>query len=454
MTFLAWMGVAGLLLLLMALSSAFLRRLPITTSAIYLALGVAIGPVGLGWIEINFISSGEWIEHLTEVAVIVSLFVGGLKLRLPFRNPAWVAAFRLAGPVMVASIVGVAVFSHFAFGFAWPAAFLLGAVLAPTDPVLASTVSVNDAADHDRMRYGLSGEAGFNDGAAFPFVIFALMWMEYDRLGDWTVGWALHRLVWAVPAGLMLGYLLGKGLGRLAIWLRAKYRDSEAPNDFLAMALIALAYVGAETIGAWGFLAAFSAGIGFRRAETRTVVENPDHRHDPSPEETRHDADEHSTSHPPAEDLVFGSKHEEKAEHPAHAAGRVISDIISFGDTSERILEVMLVMLVGVCVAVYWDWRAVPLAAVLFLVIRPLAVMLFLAKSPTSKTQRLLMGWFGIRGIGSIYYLSYAMNHGLLEHLTDLSSMTLTVIALSIIVHGISSQPILNYYERTIAKES
>ena len=446
------MGVAGLLLLLMALSSAFVRRLPITTSAVYLAIGILIGPVGLGWIEINFISSGIWIEHLTEIAVIVSLFVGGLKLRLPLRNAAWQAAFRLAGPVMIACIAGVAAFSHFIFGFSWPSAFLLGAVLAPTDPVLASTVSVNNAADHDRMRYGLSGEAGFNDGAAFPFVIFALMWMEYDRLGEWTVGWALHRLVWAVPAGLAFGYFLGKGLGQIAIWLRANYQESEAPNDFLAMALIALAYVGAEWIGAWGFLAAFAAGVGFRRAEIKTVENNPDIREEPRQTVEERDENEDPLSHPPAENLVERVKNEAELKHPARAAGVVVSEIISFGDTAERLMEVMLVLLVGICVAVYWDWRAVPLAAALFLIIRPAAVLIFLARTPTDMTQRLLMGWFGIRGIGSIYYLSYAMTHGLIDHLTDLASMTLTVVALSIVVHGISSQPILDYYERTISQ--
>ncbi|CAN5412329.1 sodium:proton antiporter [soil metagenome] len=453
MTFLAWMGVAGGLLLIMALSSALLRRLPLTTSAVYLAIGIGIGPIGLGWIEINFISSGVWLEHLTEIAVIISLFVGGLKLRLPFSHPGWNAAVRLAGPVMLTSICGVAVFSHYIFGFSWAASFLLGAILAPTDPVLASTVSVNNAADDDRMRYGLSGEAGFNDGMAFPFVVFALMWMEYDRIGSWTGEWALHRLVWAVPAGLVLGYALGKGLGRVSIWLRAKYVDSEAPNDFLAMALIALAYVGAETIGAWGFLAAFTAGVGFRRAETRIVVENP---HDDHVAASGQEIDDEGliTDHPPAEDLVDAKVSAKDLKHPAKAAGLVISEIISFGNTAERLLEVMLIVLVGICVAVYWDWRAVPLAAVLFLIIRPAAVMFFLIKSPTGMTQRLLMSWFGVRGIGSIYYLSYAMTHGLLEHLTDLASMTLTVVALSIVVHGVSSQPILDYYERIIARDA
>jgi NhaP-type Na+/H+ or K+/H+ antiporter len=451
MTFLAWLGVAGALLLIMALSSALLRRLPITTSAIYLLLGLAIGPVGLGWIEINFMSSGTLIEHLTEIAVIVSLFVGGLKLRLPFRDPAWKAAIRLAGPVMLASIAGVAVFSHFVFGFEWGTAFLLGAILAPTDPVLASTVSVNDAGDHDRMRYGLSGEAGFNDGAAFPFVIFGLMWIDYSGPGEWTAGWALHRLIWAIPAGLIVGYVLGKGVGRLAIFLRSRYQDTEAPNDFLAMALIALAYVGSESIGAWGFLAAFAAGIGFRRAEIKAVADNPDVRHGASTENVKLDEHGDLPAHPLAEDLVAHEVTEEEMKHPARAAGIVVSEIISFGDTAERLMEVMLVLLVGVCIAVYWDWRAIPLAVALFFIIRPLSVLLFLAKSPTGTTQRLLMGWFGIRGIGSIYYLSYAMNHGVNENMTEMAGITLSVVALSIFIHGITSQPILDFYERSIA---
>lgn len=448
MSFLAWLGLTGALLLLMALSSAYLRRLPITTSAVYLAIGLLVGPVGLGLININFIEQRVLFEHLTEIAVIISLFIGGLKLRLPLNNPSWSAAFRLAGPVMLASIAGVALFSHFVFGFGWAVSFLLGAILAPTDPVLASTVSVNDAGDHDRMRYGLSGEAGFNDGAAFPFVIFALLWAEYDGLGSWIGGWSLHRLVWAIPAGLLLGYYLGKGVGRLAIWLRSRHRETEAPNDFLALALIALAYAGAETIGAWGFLAAFAAGIGFRRAEIKAVEENPAPEHDP---ETPKSGEANLTAHPPAEDLVGKKVEEAELKQPSKAAGLMVSEIISFGDTAERLLEVMMVVLVGICLAVYWDWRAVPLALALFFVIRPLASLLFLVKTPTAGVQRLMMGWFGIRGIGSLYYLSYALNHGLNENVPETVGITLSVVALSILIHGISSQPILDFYERSIS---
>ena len=464
MSFLGWMSLVGVLLLLMALLSAYLRRLPITTSAIYLAIGLLVSPIAFNFIDINFVEWKSIFEHLTEIAVIVSLFIGGLKLRLPLRNSAWAAAYRLAAPVMLASIAGVAVFAHFVFGFEWASAFLLGAVLAPTDPVLASTVSVNDAADHDRMRYGLSGEAGFNDGAAFPFVIFALTWLEYDRLGSWVGTWALHRLVWAIPAGLLLGYFLGKGIGRLAIRLRSFHQDTDAPNDFLALALIALAYVGAETIYAWGFLAAFAAGIGFRRAEIQTVKDNPaleyeeteENREKSNAEEDKENAEnerEQMIEHPPAEEFVGKKINEEELKNPSKAAGIVFAEIISFGDTAERLLEVMLVVLVGICLAIYWDWRALPLALALFFVIRPLATLLFLWKTPTDTVQRLMMGWFGIRGIGSLYYLSYALNHGMNDRIADTVGITLSVVALSILIHGVSSQPILDYYKRLISSE-
>ena len=443
------MALCGAVLLAVALSSAYIRHMPITTSALYLALGVVISPIGLGLIEVNFVEQSSLFEHLTEIAVIVSLFVGGLKLRLPFGDPAWKAAFRLAGPVMAATICGIAIFAHYAFGLGWPVSFLLGAVLAPTDPVLASTVSVNDAADQDRMRYGLSGEAGFNDGAAFPFVVFALTWLEFDHLGSWVGGWALHRLVWAVPAALLFGFFLGKGVGHLATWLRSRHAEMGAPNDFLALALIALAYVGAETIWAWGFLSVFAAGLGFRHSEIKITSENPIVDEGKRDMPAGEGAEE--LPHPPAEELVSPNMDEGSLRHPATASGVMLSEIISFGDTAERLLEILMVVLVGICLASYWDWRAAPLALALFFVIRPLAVFLFLPGTPTGRYQRAMMAWFGIRGIGSLYYLAYALNHGLGENVSEVAALTLSVVALSILLHGISSQPALNFYERFVS---
>ncbi len=445
MSFLTWIGLAGCVMLIMALSSAYLRRLPVTSSGIYLALGIAISPAWLDLIKIDFVSESVFFEHLTEIAVIVSLFVGGLKLRLPLTYLAWNAAFRLAGPVMLATIAGVAAFAHYGFGFDWPSAFLLGSVLAPTDPVLAGMVTVSDATDQDRMRYGLSGEAGFNDGAAFPFVIFSLLWMEHGAVDGWVGEWALHRLLWAVPAGLLAGYGLGKSVSRLAILLRIRNPESGVSGDFLALALIALSYAGAEAIGAWGFLAVFAAGLGFRRTEVQTAEAHPVPEHAAA----RESGVENPMPHPPAEIFVVTNDSDADLKHPTKAAGNMLAEIISFGGTAERLLEMMLVVLLGITLSTYWDWRAVPIALGLFVVVRPLSTLLFLIKSPTRMSQRWLMGWFGIRGIGSLYYLGYSLNHGFRSDPAPLVGITLSVVALSVTLHGLTS-PLLELYEKAV----
>ncbi len=447
MSFLAWIALCGGLLLGIALASAYLRWLPVTTSVIYLSLGLAISPAWMDLFRVDFVQEKVIFEHISEIAVIISLFVGGLKLRLPLTHHAWRAAYMLAGPVMLASIAGVAVFARYGFGFEWAAAFLLGSILAPTDPVFAGMVTVNDSGDNDRMRYGLSGEAGFNDGAAFPFVIFSLLWLEDGMIGGWVGDWALQRLLWAVPAGLIAGYGLGKGLSRLAIHFRTRNPESGTTGDFLALALIALSYAGAEAIGAWGFLAVFAAGLGFRRTEVKTVEAHPAPEHLAAQDS----ASEKSTIHPPAEE--FGGAPAEGAgqKHPTKAAGSMVAEIISFGDTAERLLEVMMVVLLGICLSTHWDWRAVPLAIVLFAVIRPASTLLFLVGSPTRIPQRWLMGWFGIRGIGSLYYLSYSLNHGVKADLAPLVGITLSVVALSVVIHGISS-PLLGIYEKAASR--
>jgi NhaP-type Na+/H+ or K+/H+ antiporter len=464
MDFLVALALIGLLLLLLALSSAYVQRLPISTALIYLGIGLLLGPLGLGWLAVDLHTASPWLEHVTEIAVIVSLFVGGLRLRLPLRDPAWRAPIRLAGPVMLATIAGVTAFGHIALGLPLPLALLLGAVLAPTDPVLAGAVTVNRAADRDRMRYGLSGEAGLNDGAAFPFVILALLWAEAGALGPWLGEWALHRLLWAVPAGLLLGFWLARGVGRLAVWLRSKHQDTAAPSDFLALALIALAYTGAEFIGAWGFLAVFAAGVGLRRAEIAVVRDHPhpDLTPAPTPPPGASADAPHSASlnvapgappaHPPAEDLVPAQVEAADLQQPAVAAGTMVAEVLSFGDTVERLLEVLLVLLVGVALAVHWEPAALLLGGLLFLLLRPLSTLLLLVRTPTTLTQRLLMGWFGIRGIGSLYYLTYALNHGISDPAAaELVGLTVSLVALSVFVHGVTAQPILRHYEQHLA---
>jgi sodium/hydrogen antiporter len=446
-TFVSWMAAAGALLLLVALSSVYLRRLWISTSAVYLAVGIALGPLGFDWVRIPVSSESRWLENLTQVAVIVSLFIGGLKLRLPLSAAAWRSVPRLAGPLMFITIAGVALFAHFVFALPPALALLLGAVLAPTDPVLASAVSVNDAVDRDRMRYGLSGEAGLNDGMAFPFVVLALAWATPDGARDWVRDWFLSRVLWAIPAALISGYLMGKYVGRIAVWLRTRHRDLLAPSDFLALALIALSYVLAEWLSAWGFLAVFAAGVGLRRAELTIVAETP------HPDAAPKEREGSSPGHAPAEHFVGAKVSEEAVEQPAVAVGVVVSETLSFGNTAERLLELMLVVIVGIAIASHWDVRALPIALFMFIVLRPLATRLVLMGTPTSSPQRWLMGWFGVRGIGSLYYIAYAIvHHPKLAGLEELADLTLSVVALSIVMHGLSAQPLLALYGRSLER--
>jgi sodium/hydrogen antiporter len=437
--FLEWLALLGLLLLTLGLGSAYLQRLPISSSAVYLALGFALGPQLLGWLELKLEPEDSAFERLTEIAVVIALFISGLKLRLPLRDEAWSAAYRLAGPVMVVCIAGVAAFAHLALGLPLAHALLLGAVLAPTDPVLASAIAVSDASDRDRLRYGLSGEAGLNDGVSFPFVVLALEAMRQASAGPWLLEWFLVEIVWAVPAALLLGYALGKAVGRWAIRLRSMQRDAEAPSDFVALALIGLSYTAAHLIHSWGFLAVFAAGVGLRRAELSVVAESP---HPELPQ------DAHDKSHPPAEHLVAAHVEPKDLAAPAVAAGVLVSETLSFGSTAERLLEVVLVVFVGACIGTYWDFRGAAVAGLLFFVIRPLATRVALWRTPTSPGQRWLMGWFGVRGIGSLYYLAYALNNGVAGAAAfELVSLTLTVVAISIVLHGISATPLLNRFQ-------
>lgn len=442
MTFVLWLAVLGAVLLTLALTSSYLRWMPVTTSAVCLLLGVGIGPLGVDLLQLDIKDSARWMEHLTEVAVLFSLFVSGLKLRLPLRHRTWRIAFGMAGPVMLLSILGLCLALHYVFALSWGVSLLVGAILAPTDPVLAGLVQVNNAQDYDALRFGLSGEAGLNDGTAFPFVIFALFFMQHGGFdGNWLGSWVLKNLLWAVPAGLLIGYWMGRGIGRITLWMRITNADSTlSPNDYLTLALIALAYVTAEALGGYGFLSVFAAGLGLRQAEFKST----------------------GNSQIPSEHLalpVVGHLEVEpdkalqgdttQLADTQIAAGVMMGDMLSFGGLVERSMEVFLVTLLGVVLASHWDWRAVWVGVLLFCVIRPLSVLAMPWGRLLDRQQRGLVGWFGIRGIGSIYYLFYALNHGLVGTSSAVAvNLTLSVIALSIVVHGLSTQPMLAWYER------
>jgi sodium/hydrogen antiporter len=240
MEFTLWLIVVGVTLILMALVGSVLERLPLSSALLYLAVGVLVGPVGLGLLEIDPLAESVLVERLAEIAVTISLFSAGLKLRTPLSDPAWRLPIRLASLSMMATVALIALVGRYGLGMPWGAAVLLGAVLAPTDPVLASDVQVDEPSDRDRLRFSLTGEAGFNDGTAFPFVMLGLGLLGLHEIGEHGLRWLLVDVLWAVPGGLAIGAVLGAATGRLVLHLRREHREAVGLDDFLALGLVSL----------------------------------------------------------------------------------------------------------------------------------------------------------------------------------------------------------------------
>ncbi|WP_287129261.1 sodium:proton antiporter [Candidatus Cyanaurora vandensis] len=428
MNFNVWFVIVGILLVSMAMSATVVKRLPLTTAMLYLGVGFILGPVGFSVIRINPIEQAGLLERITEIAILISLFTAGLKLRTPFTEKRWYLPMRLAFVSMAITVGLITLVGVYGLGLSWGAAVLFGAILAPTDPVLASDVAVEDPFDRDRLRFGLTGEAGLNDGSAFPFVMLGLGLMGLHELGPWGARWFLVDVLWAAPVGLGIGWFLGLGVGKLVLYLRREHKEAVGLDDFLALGLIALAYGVALLFYSYGFLAVFTAGLALRRIEMESTGEKA-----------------------PAEVIAAAAQGapEEVATDAEKAPAYMTQAVLGFNEQLERIGEVAVVVILGAMLSSYYPppvetyW----LIPVLFLVVRPLSVWLGLLGSKTSGLQQGLMGWFGIRGLGSIYYLMYAVEHGLAPGLANwMISMTLTVVAVSIVVHGISVTPLMNSY--------
>ena len=430
MSFAMWCLLAGLLLTSMALSGTSVRRLPVTAAMFYLLAGYALGPSAGGYLSPDPLLYSVLLEHIAELAVLISLFAVGLKLGLPFRDRGWRLPARLAVVSMIVTVALVAGLAMWLLHLSLGAAVLLGAILAPTDPVLASDVQVAAVDDRDRLRFSLTGEGGLNDGAAFPFVMLGLGLLGLNDLGPHAWRWLLEDVLWATAGGLSIGGLLGAVIGRLVVYLRSRHQESVGRDEFLALGLIALTYGVAVLSHSAGFLAVFAAGLALQRVKERPVT---------------------SAGAGVFEAGLQGVEaHQAVARDQRHASAYMTREVQGFNDQLERLAEVVVVLLVGAMLA-YIDLPANAwwFIALLFLVVRPLAVSLGLLGARVSRDQRLLISWFGIRGIGSIYYLMFAINQGLARPLAEqIIALTLAVVAVSIVVHGVSVTPLMGFYAR------
>lgn len=422
-----WFVALGFLLIISVLAGSRLRNLPLSTAIFYVVSGVILGPVALDLIDFKPQDRLYLLEKLSEIAVIISLFTAGLKLRLPFTANEWRIAARLASVAMITSIVLIVFAAQFWFAIPWQAALLLAAILAPTDPVLASDVQVSMPGDNDLLRFSLTGEAGLNDGTAFPFVILGLLLLSGPMdSADW-LAWFGRDLVWATVGGLATGYLLGFGVGKLILYLRREHQEALGFDNFLALGLIGLSYGLALMLHAYGFLAVFAAGLAVRRLEHRA-----------------------SGVKSPAPEVPQGAD-EELAVHAEKAPVYLTHTLLNFNEQIERLCELALVLTLGALLRWdYFSWSFVGFSATLFLLIRPLSVAVGTwGLAGIYPLQKKLMAWFGIRGLGSVYYLAYALQRGVDPELANLLiAVVMNLILASIVIHGISVTPLMKRYEK------
>jgi NhaP-type Na+/H+ or K+/H+ antiporter len=433
MHFELWALIVGVLLIALTLSRNVLQRLPLSTGMLYLGAGVALGPAGLELMSPDPEDHAAWLERAAEIAVLISLFAIGLKLGLPLSDRRWHVAIRLATFSMVVTIALITVIAHYVFGLPLGAAVLLGAVLAPTDPVLATDVQVTDADDRDSLRFALSAEGGLNDGSAFPFVMLGLGLLGLHELGEFGWRWLAVDVAWAVASGLAIGAACGAAVGRLVVYLRTRHGHSVGLDEFLGVGLIALAYGLALLSHGYGFLAVLAAGVALQRVQQHDVA----------------DIDERRVA---ARVAGNAASREAVAKDHEFAAVYMTREVQEFNEHLERIAELAVVLVVGALLAqVTFELRYLWLVALLLLVVRPVAVRVGLVGAPISAEQRRLLSWFGIRGIGSLYYLMYALNHGVPDAIAEpLIGLTLTVVASSIVLHGISVTPLMKWYRTRI----
>lgn len=408
-----WFLLIGALLLLRGLSATLLKRLPVTPAIIYLAVGLLVGPSALNLFHFNPLKESALLQALTEVAVLISLFSAGVKMPAPFSFALWRAPLMLATVSMLVTVALVTAFAVWVLGLPLGMGVLLGAIVAPTDPVLATDVQIRHPGDRDQLRFTLTCEAGMNDGSAFPFVMLGLGLLGLHGLGNFGLRWVAVEVVWATTSAVLIGAVAGIALARLGWKLRREPHQHELLDDFLGLSLIGMVYGLCVLVNAWGFLAVFFAAVALRQTEQKLAQKTQSRGDDEQPPKVSEGA------------LVF-------KEH------------------LERLSEMVLVILVGGTLFVNsWTWAAVGLALFLFLVARPLSVLLGLVGTDTVWRIRGLAAWFGVRGVGSLYYLMFAIQHGLPEALAlQLTQLTLIVVTLSILLHGASVKPLMAVFWR------
>lgn len=396
-----------LLLGLAALSMAWMptisQRTSISYSIFFVLFGMAVFALLRNVLPLPHpLKDNEITLRLTELVVIISLMGSGLRIDQRFSFKRWRIPFRLVSITMVISIALVAAGAYFLLELTLPASLLLGAVLAPTDPVLASDVQVGppNTREISDVKFNLTAEAGMNDGSAFPFTWLAILYAAADG-GTPDLGyWALWFLLYKIAVGVAAGWLFGRGLAWLLFSLPRKSPTWKTTDGLISLAATLVVYSLTEMVQGYGFIAVFASAITLRNQEMRHEL--------------------HVTLH-------------------------------EFIDQIERILVSIVLLLLGGSVVqgilepLTWWMFLFCLAFVLL--VRPFSAFMVLGGSGMKRGEKWMVSFFGIKGIGSFFYLAFALSLEAFAEADLLWAMTACIVLLSITIHGLTATSVLKRLE-------
>ena len=425
----AWLYVAlGFALFLAVILPPLLRRWRVNAPIVLVSLGLLLGLLpGFRDLDLDPVSHGKVLTHVTEFTVLVSLMGVGLALDRPLSLRdrgswrTWSPTWRLLGIAMPLSIAGVALLAWGPMGVAAPAALLLGAALSPTDPVLASDVQVGgpnegegegdseEVDEDDEVRFALTSEAGLNDGLAFPFVHAALLLTTVGGLSEWGARWVAWELLGKIVLGVVVGLVSGWAVARLAFTARTEeLRFAATGEPIVAIAALLATYGVSEVVGGYGLLAVFTCAMTIRSFERR--------------------ASYHHDMHEVIERL-------------------------------ERLLTLVVLLLLGMALTngllAHLDWRGVGISLFLLLVLRPLVGLLSFVGHPHQsgprdfdRRERMVAAFYGVRGVGSLFYLAYAATHAEFAEVRWLWSVVAFTVVVSVYLHGFTAPWAMDWQER------
>ncbi|WP_238413144.1 cation:proton antiporter [Saccharothrix deserti] len=401
----------GVATLLAALLPRVLSRAPISMPMVFLAAGAIAFTVLDPLPDPDPIQYGTVTMHLTELCVIISLMGAGLALNRPVGLRRWATTWRLLAVTMPLSMLAIGALGWGALGWSVASCVLLAAVLAPTDPVLASEVQVAEPAENpddpgsaeDEARFALTSEAGLNDGLAFPFTYAAVAISVVGATPDaWLPHWLAVDVLWRLACGLLVGLLTGWGLRMLFFSAPSeKLRLAEHAEGFVALAATFLAYGLTELAEGYGFVAVFVCACTIRAGER------------------------------------------------SHGYHRVLHQYV---EQVERMLTVLIIFLLGGAAVTGLLagtlWRDVVVALAILLVVRPVTGLIALARGRTGPRERAVISFFGVRGVGSLFYVAYALQSGQFLEQGEIWRVVGLVVIGSVVLHGVTATPAILLLDR------